>query len=201
MIKAIIFDFGGVFRNEASRVLFSEIENKFQINREQLFKGFKGVFEPYERGKISDQEAWQKFSQNIGKNLPAGYEALWTDKYISGERIDEKMLALVPVLKQRGFRVALLSNTLPPHAQYNKDQKRYDLFDEVVLSSDVGMAKPDKEIYHFMLNKLGMAADECIFVDDKPANVKTANEIGMKGIIFLSYEDLLEKFKEFEIEI
>lgn len=69
------------------------------------------------------------------------------------------------------------------------------------MSTEVGLVKPAKEIYRLVLSRLGIGAEECVFVDDKKANVEMAAEMGMSAIIFLSYDDLVEKFKKIVVQL
>ena len=67
-----------------------------------------------------------------------------------------------------------------------------DLFDDIVVSADVGMAKPDARIYALSAQRLGLPPDECVFIDDLPRNVEAAREAGMQAVHFRVNEHDLE---------
>jgi HAD superfamily hydrolase (TIGR01509 family) len=67
-----------------------------------------------------------------------------------------------------------------------------DLFDDVVVSADVGMAKPDTQIYALAAHRLGLPASECVFIDDLTANVDAARDAGMHAVHFLVNQHNLE---------
>jgi hypothetical protein len=84
-----------------------------------------------------------------------------------------------------------MSNTYDIHAKSNELRGFYDVFDNVFLSSEIGLIKPNIEKYKYVLNKLNTEPKNCIFIDDKIANLIPAREL---GIIVIRFESL-EKFK------
>ena len=89
------------------------------------------------------------------------------------------MTALVRRARHAGLRTGLLSNS------WGNDYPRDgwdEMFDVVVISGEVGMRKPEPEIFHHTLDLIGLAAAECVFVDDLPHNVAAAVELGMVGV-------------------
>jgi epoxide hydrolase-like predicted phosphatase len=95
------------------------------------------------------------------------------------------MVALVRRARARGIRTALLSNSWGN--TYPRDL--FDgVFDAVVISGEVGMRKPDPEIYLHTLDRLGLDAVQCVFVDDLPPNVQAARDLGMVAVLHSGYE-------------
>ncbi|KAF0962974.1 MULTISPECIES: HAD-IA family hydrolase [unclassified Rhodococcus (in: high G+C Gram-positive bacteria)] len=85
--------------------------------------------------------------------------------------------------RTRGVRTAILSNDPGgPGAQWLRELGDGRLVDQVVLSGDVGVAKPDPRIYRLTAESLGLDPGDCIFVDDLPVNVRGAVAVGMVGI-------------------
>jgi FMN phosphatase YigB (HAD superfamily) len=92
------------------------------------------------------------------------------------------LAAVVAELRRRGVRTAILSNDPGgPHAQWLRDLAG-TFVDEVVLSGDVGVAKPDVESFRLVAERLGVAPSECVFVDDLAGNVRGAVAAGMVGV-------------------
>ncbi len=94
-----------------------------------------------------------------------------------GVLTDPPMVAVVRRAREHGLRTALLSN-----ADGGFDAGWDELFDTVVLSGQVGMAKPDKRIYRLTAARLGLATSDCVFVDDLVVNVRGAVRAGMVGV-------------------
>ena len=94
------------------------------------------------------------------------------------------MAGLVHRAHRAGIRTALLSNSWGD--QYMR-QGWDDLFDVVVISGEVGMRKPEPEIFEFTLEKLGLRADQCVFVDDHARNIAAAASLGIVGVLHGDY--------------
>ncbi|MBV2155397.1 HAD-IA family hydrolase [Kitasatospora sp. SUK 42] len=93
------------------------------------------------------------------------------------------MVELVRAARAAGIVVALLSNSygLAPYDPYRATGV-WDLFDVRVISGDEGLAKPDPEIYRRTLDRMGLAGAECVFVDDRPANLPPAESLGITTV-------------------
>jgi HAD superfamily hydrolase (TIGR01509 family) len=89
------------------------------------------------------------------------------------------------------YKIGLLSNVGEDFFESLFSAKeREELFDAAVLSNSVGVTKPSRAIYEIAAKKLGVLPEECIFIDDIPANVEGANAVGMTGILFTSNHQL-----------
>jgi len=89
---------------------------------------------------------------------------------------------LVRRLRPR-YKLSVLSNAdMSLRGRLERDGI-HALFDDVVVSAEVGMAKPDPAIFRLAVDRLGLAPDECVFVDDWDANVEAARAVGMRGVI------------------
>lgn len=95
------------------------------------------------------------------------------------------MSGLVRRARTHGLKTALLSNSWGN--TYPRDGWS-QMFDQVVISGEVGMRKPDAEIYLFTSRLLGLHPEECVFVDDLPINVHGAVSVGMAGVLHSHYE-------------
>jgi len=103
------------------------------------------------------------------------------DRLMASLKPDERMLDAVRAARAAGCATALLSNSWGPNG-YPRAQLD-DLFDAVVISAEVGMRKPDLEIYLATARALGRAPQECVFVDDFEGNVRGADAAGMRGVL------------------
>jgi len=96
------------------------------------------------------------------------------------------MNALVRRAHEAGIRTALLSNSWGDH--YPRDMWE-GMFDAVVISGEVGMRKPEPRIFHYTLEQVGLAAEECVFVDDLAENIHAAAALGFIGVHHTSYDE------------
>jgi HAD superfamily hydrolase (TIGR01509 family) len=104
----------------------------------------------------------------------------------------ESMLGLAARLKDEGLRTAVLSNSW---ANRYPDDGWDELFDAVVISGEVGMRKPEPEIYHHVLDLLQLPAQRCAFVDDLAANVRAAAALGMVGVHHRTYDETVAELE------
>ena len=116
-----------------------------------------------------------------------GADGLLTRMFAQFEHAPE-MSALVRRARTGGLRTGLLSNS------WGNDYPRDgwdEMFDVVVISGEVGMRKPEPEIFRHVLDLIGLEAAECVFVDDLPHNVAAAVALGMVGVRHRSYDESL----------
>ncbi len=108
---------------------------------------------------------------------------------------------LVKSLKAAGYNVYLLSNY--PKRMYEMHWSRFSFIDEIdgmVVSSLEKVMKPDRKIYEILLDRYNLEASETCFIDDRENNIEAARKLGIEGIVFKGYEDLLEKFDELQVK-
>jgi HAD superfamily hydrolase (TIGR01509 family) len=97
--------------------------------------------------------------------------------------VEPPLLTVVREVRERGLATALLSNA---DGYWSPPGEWDGLFDVVVVSGDVGLAKPAAEIYRLTAERLGLATSECVFVDDLAINVRGAAAAGMVGVHHVS---------------
>ena len=206
-INHIIFDFGGVMieKTFVLKNLFDIFESDLKISiprSENSF--FRKLRRQVSRGIITSREfleiIFDKYyypSQIKEGSLPPKkvnvdyYLELWFQLYSIVTHFSLDMEEIIERFHQAGYIVSLMSNTYDIHARSNELRGFYDVFDNVFLSSEIGMIKPNIEKYKYVLNKLNTEPKNCIFIDDKIANLIPAREL---GIIVIRFESL-EKFK------
>lgn len=115
---------------------------------------------------------------------------------------NEEVCALVPILKPR-YRLVLLSNTNELHALHFRRQFADTLahFDSLVLSHEVGLRKPCADIYAHCHQIAGATPQQCLFIDDLPANIEAARACGWQGIVYRRGLDLRRELPRWGIEV
>jgi len=197
-IKNIIFDFGGVLIDldpQACLDAFAALGLP-QVADYLTPYGHKGPFGQVENGDINITEFREEIRRVFNVNL--------TDKQIEDAWI--AFLVHTPLNKIRmvhelskTYRVFLLSNTNPIHIQKLKefDEAGYPIrecFEKLYLSYEIGLSKPGREIFEYVLKDGGMRPEETLLIDDSPANCQTAAELGMKTFQPMPYEDFTDEF-------
>ena len=102
------------------------------------------------------------------------------------------LIKVLRVARGHGLRTGLLSNA---DGHWSPPRPWQPLFDAVVVSGEVGLGKPDREIYLLTAKKLGLAPQECVFVDDLAVNVRGAVAAGMVGVHHQSVRSTLEELE------
>jgi putative hydrolase of the HAD superfamily len=130
-----------------------------------------------ETGKLSEDEFGQRFGELLGIDERAGL----VGRMFGGMRPDEEMLGALRRARKAGIRTGLVSNSMGV-GRYDRATFP-DLFDGVVISGEVGMHKPQPEIFLLGAERAGVAPEECVFVDDLRQNCEGAEAVGMTAIL------------------
>ncbi|HEV2339244.1 MAG TPA: HAD family phosphatase [Patescibacteria group bacterium] len=197
MIKAIIFDLGGVLVDNPVEAMTAYIAQNLAVTKEQYMQVFSQCEAQWLKGQIAERELWEKITTKLNIARPEA-ESLWLEAFLRVYKRKKDVFLLIKRLKQNGYKIALLSNTEIPIMDHIKEQHWED-FDLFIYSCEVGMRKPDREIYDFTLQKLNMEPREVLFVDDKKENVEAARDIGMHGITFVSGPKLGLQLKKLQL--
>ncbi len=127
------------------------------------------------------------------RELICAYHHFWEDS-IAGPI--EETVRIVERLRAAGYRLVGLSNWSTEKFRLTRERYGlFKLFDEIVISGDVQMMKPEPEIFQLTLRKLNLRADECLFIDDSKRNVDAAARVGFQVIHFQSPAQLQEELK------
>lgn len=175
MIKAVIFDYFGVIATDA---YWNDAHQIAQLNGDA--PKLHNLIEKMDDGELS----WQKFCESTGKLL--GVSASQVNERAQDIRVNRQLIVYLDTLKQGGMKIGLLSNASSEYLlPLLKKAHIGHLFDEVVVSSDIGVSKPHPKIFSVMLEKLSIAPREAIFVDDMHGNVAGAVGVGIHGVQFI----------------
>lgn len=210
--KALIVDWGGVLTSPLAAALdgWYAAEGIDAAGYQAAIRDFHddglaalSVFDPIaalERGELRVEHFEQGLAERLTRfcGVPVAAEGL-INRMFAGFRAAPAMINVVHEAKEAGLRTALLSNS------WGNDYLRDDwdqLFDAVVISGEVGMRKPEPEIYLHTLDLLGCAPEEAVFVDDLDRNVRGAVDVGIIGVHHRSYsETILELEALFSLDL
>ena len=193
MIRNILFDMGNVLIR-FDREYFID---RLGVNPEDRQLLLREVFHSVEwvqmdRGSIVEEQAVAQVCRRLPQHLHDAAEkliAMWDRPILP---IDG-MYELIEELKNAGYGIYLLSNASLRQHEYWPRIPASRFFDGTIISADEGVMKPDAEYYLRALNRFGLKADECFFVDDVPSNIEGALYCGIPGAIFRGDASLLRK--------
>jgi putative hydrolase of the HAD superfamily len=194
MIRAVIFDFGGVFdsRHEALEG-FKDAAERYglepQAFYDRLYSG--DAWQQAKVGLISGQDYWRRVMVELG-HAPQDDVNAFRQTLFAGHALDGAVVALAERLHAR-LPLGLLSNATDELEMLLEQQYGiHHLFDVVVNSARAGVAKPDPRAYQLVLDGIGVAPGEALFIDDKPRNIHASEVLGIPSILFTS-ADALER--------
>ena len=181
----IVFDCFGVILNAVTNEWFCEF--KKPEKREELLK----IFDMGDRGVLKLDEVIKESSKLVGAN-PIETKEYW---YKNAKPIE--LVSILPNLKKK-YAIAMLSNATENLLDDFIDKFNLSpLFDEIVISSHIKMAKPDKEIFEYVLNKMGNEYDVKIFVDDNHINVEASTKSGFIGIVYKDFDSFKKEISKY----
>jgi epoxide hydrolase-like predicted phosphatase len=184
--QAVIFDFGGVLMRTEDRgprtKLARSLGRTYTELEELVFNGPTGL--PASLGELSAEQHWSSVAKTL--QITETQIPSFQDKFWGGDRMDSQLVDYIRGLKGH-YRTALLSNAWTDLRSYlEKRWKIADAFDLMVISAEIGLAKPDQRIYRLVLERLQVPAQAAIFLDDVFENVEAARSVGLTGIHFRS---------------
>lgn len=187
MIKAVLFDFGGVLTESGKTGFVNQtIAELYGVDPGTLDIG--NWHYVLRRGKGSEDQLFAELNQKYGQHIT---KELFAQKAHSKLRPARIVYELAARLRQQGIKTGILSNIFTVNAQGLRQQGLYDGFDPVVLSCEEGYAKPDKQLYEIALNKLGNDPHEVLLIDDQEKCMGPAQALGMYTVVALNPQQIV----------
>jgi glucose-1-phosphatase len=196
-IRAVLFDLGGVI-----------VRTEYQAPRQHLAERFGMDFDDMDRivfgggtngsaaramlGQITEEEHWLNIMKLLKR--PAGEYERVRDEFFAGDILDRNLINFLRSLRPK-HKTGLISNAWSGLRNYILREKFDDAFDIMIISAEVGMAKPDPKIFQIALKQLQVKANETVFVDDFIENIEACQKVGMQGIHFKDPETAIKKVK------
>lgn len=197
MIKAIVFDIGGVIQGlDWSPVVNSLLDIKEDLDifsyQNAFYYDRKNNFDLYATGKMSKEDFWTMVVSRLGidkrhaENCSKSTELLYS--YVNFD-----VLELIKSLKGR-YKLYVLSNACPEiEKKVVKDNLYVYLFDKLYFSHNIKCKKPDKEAYLHVCKENSLMAGECVFIDNDIKNIRGAEAVGMKGVLYKGTDALKQE--------
>ena len=181
-MKGLLVDFGGVLTTNVFDS-FREFCVSEGLERDAMGKLFRHdpealrLVRGLETAAITEDDFGQRFGELLGIADRGGL----VDRMFAGIEPDEAMLGALRAARAAGIRTGLISNSMGA-GRYDRDGFA-ELFDGVVISGDVGLHKPQPEIFRLGCERVGLEPGECVFVDDLRENCDGAEAVGMTAVL------------------
>ena len=200
MAKNIIFDFGNVlgqcYSDALTGAYVADVEEK-NIIRDVVFDRL--YWDRLDRGTITDDEVIAGVCSRLPEQLHCDAITVY-ENWINTMTPVPGMFHVVSELKEKGHKIYLLSNISKGFAETYPlipwIRTLFSLFDGLVFSGVIGMAKPDQEIFQYVLDTFHLDPKECVFIDDRMDNVNAAKKTGIEAYFFNQDVNKLREFLE-----
>lgn len=194
-IRAVFFDLGGVI-----------VRTEYQTPRQKLAERLGMEYDDLSRivfdsdtglqasiGTITSEQHWE----SVMKRLKRSAEEMTAirEEFFAGDIVDRQLLEFLRSLRGK-IQTGLISNAWSDLREYLRREKMIDAFDHIIISAEVGVAKPDPKIFQIALEKAGVSPSEAVFVDDFYVNIEGCEKVGMQGIHFKDAPSTLQQLKQ-----
>jgi putative hydrolase of the HAD superfamily len=205
-IEVVVSDFGGVLTSPLVES-FMAFQDRTGITTEALGKGMQAATEAnggenplfeMERGEITEVAFLEKLTESLEPLLGHRPEMhRFKEIYFEALQPNPEMIDLMRELKDSGYRMAMLTNNVQEWEPLWRSMLPVDeIFETVVDSGFVGCRKPESQIYALTLERIGAAAESCLFVDDVEVNCEGARKAGMNAVHFRDNEQATAEIRE-----
>jgi len=194
-IRAVFFDLGGVI-----------LRTEYQAPRQQLAERLGLEYDDLDRivfnsetgiqaasGAITSQQHWEAVMKRLKR--PVEELELIRGEFFAGDIIDRDLVNFLRSLRNT-HKTGLISNNWSDLREYLVREKIIDAFDHIIISAEVGVAKPEPGIFRIALEQAGVKPEEAVLVDDFYVNIEGCEKAGMKGIHFKDAQSAMQQLKE-----
>lgn len=177
MIQALIFDCFGVLTTDTWREYLASVNPDIRQELRDLHSAFLKGFTSYHEFRASALE--------LVKSSPTDFDNIFITH--QGQSKNLKLLEQINTLESK-YKIGILSNA---GSSWIRDsflsQKDQQMFDDIVLSYEVGLAKPDEDIYKLACQRLGVNTSQVVFVDDREDFCQAAESLGIRTIVYKDF--------------
>ena len=193
-IRAVFFDLGGVIVRTEYQSPRQHLAERFGMDYEEISKivfdsetGYQATI-----GSITSLQHWE----SVAKRLKRPFEEIASirDEFFAGDIIDHEILNFLRSVRGT-LKTGLISNAWSDLRDFIVREKFDDAFDHIIISSEVGVAKPEAKIYQIALERAGVSPNEAVLVDDFYVNIEGCEKVGIQGIHFKDPQSALAQLK------
>jgi epoxide hydrolase-like predicted phosphatase len=195
-IRAVIWDMGGVLLRTENYTSREKLARRLNLSRNDLeelvFWGESGRLA--QLGEITIDQHWE----NLRRKFDLSHQSMvdFKEEFWGGDQVDMELIDYIRGLRSC-YKTGLLSNAFSNLRQVISEVWKFDdVFDEMIISAEEGLVKPDDRIYSLALERLGVSAEEAVFIDDFSQNIEGARLLNIRTIHFKSSQQVLAELEE-----
>jgi epoxide hydrolase-like predicted phosphatase len=193
-IRAVFFDLGGVIVRTEYQAPRQHLAERLGMEYDDLVKIVFDSDSGYQAsiGAIPADVHWDSIIKRLKR--PAEELAAIRHEFFAGDVIDRTLLDFLRSLRGK-YITGVISNAWGDLRDYIMREKIDDPFDHIIISAEVGSAKPEAKIFQIALEQAGVKPKEMVFVDDFVANIEGCEKLGIKGILFKDSASTIKQLK------
>ena len=197
-IRGLILDYGGVISQPQIRQNVDNILRLLGQDYDDFMQVYYDLRVGYDNGQLSGEEYWISVLRHFSLNTNGFDLSNFIHEDVkSWTVLNDSVLQYLKENRDRIPKLAMISNMVEDTLVFMREHYDWlDLFDELVFSCELGVNKPEKEIYEICLRKLMIPPGECLFVDDSVKNVNGGVDSGMRAIQFTTFSRFLHEIEE-----
>ncbi|HEU4755431.1 MAG TPA: HAD family phosphatase [Agromyces sp.] len=183
--RVVVFDYGEVISLEPTDVDRAALVARAGVDTEPFWTAYWAHREPLDAGTLSIADYWNTVASDLGIEWDAvDVHELWALDHRGWLSVDPGTLRVLHALADGGTRLALLSNAGADFSGWLRSGSFAPLFERVFVSGELGLVKPNADIYEHVIAELGITPAELLFVDNRSENVEGARAVGGDGFVF-----------------
>ncbi len=196
-LRAVVFDYGMVLSHPPDKVAHGGLIETTGLSGDLFDQYYWANREDYDIGIWGGTTFWEKVAKDAGMTFsPEQMSRLLKLDAQMWMSLNEPVLAWSQQVRAAGFKIGILSNIGDEMVKAMERQFKWLAnYDHCTWSYELGIVKPQPEIYLHTLDKLGVEPHQALFLDDKAVNVRGAESVGMHGIVFSTIEKLVDDLK------
>ncbi len=199
-IKAVIFDFGKVVIHKSYTPLLLLLEKELSVSTDEAELILANRKEILTAGS-TDEVFLKELFASYNKKIPINFVQNFKNQFAQAIHLNPQVQKIIKELKCQNKKIILFSNTEHYRATVYKELGYYAPFEETFLSYEMGVKKPSPAAYQYVLEKLSLQPEECLFIDNQLSNVIAAKEQNWNAIQFINAELLVENLSEMGLKI
>jgi epoxide hydrolase-like predicted phosphatase len=191
-IKAILFDYGSVLVQLVDETPRRQLADRYGIPLKRIYTLLFDTEASIQAalGEISMEHHWRAIHEIL--RTPPGERVEFIRQFWAADGLNHELVEALPALREH-YRLGLLSNANDDLRAMLVERWQIDgLFDDMIISAEVGLLKPDRRIYELAVKRLDVQPDEAVFIDDMPVNIEGARIAGLEAIQYLSNSQVFE---------
>lgn len=195
--QAIVFDYAGVVAGDTASKFDDGISKIIGVSVKEYKKVYYRHNDLHNTGKISWEELWKRVLVDLDKT---DYLEEVINFVKKPKNLNINVISLIKKLKQKGYKVVLLSNYSKEGGRRMRHVLHLDkIFDLMLISGETGLAKPHPSAFFDLIKKINVLPSDIIFIDDSPKNIKTAKDLGINTILCEDTKILCQQLKVMDI--